>query len=419
MDISLLQLLGTKNNWTRFRPFVKEHTLSKEGKQVFGAMDVYYKAKGCETIDWVEFEPWFYMFRSGSIRKENAELFKAFFVSMREYKSTETEKDIIEHYVKMAAASAIGEKAHSIIVKGDGEIEDINDLCAAYEKEVGRAVNTHDLFTDGDSSAILDRALKPGLNWRLPELNRSCGPVRGGDFILVSAYVGVGKTTFTADQVSYMAGQLPPEKKVVWINNEERSDVVSLRIRQAATGLSIEAFNKDRPAAEAAYVAAVGSKDKVYVLKNDQELCNTGSLNKVFADMKPGLIVFDVLDKVEGMREKDEKEDRRLGRIYKWARRLAHEYDCPVIAVTQTDATGNVSEYIGMDQLRGSKVDKPAEADLIITIGKNRDVTKDQNTRYIHIPKNKLTGGGMFDETMRLGHHEVKINGPICRYESC
>ena len=415
----MLNTLAKKDNYVRFKPFIKDYTLSKEAKAVFVALEIYYRTKSIVEIDWNEFESWFYVYKSGSITKQNAELFKHFFEQLRTYKTTGTDKDVVAHYVKMSYASAIGEKVMAIMQKNDGELDAVAELVQQYDKEVGRAINTEELFASGDVSAVLKRATTPGLNWRLSELNRSCGPLRGGDHVLVTAYVGVGKTTFLADQVSYMAGQLPAGKRVIWINNEERSDVVGLRIRTAALGKCVADIAKDEKGNDAEYLALMGGdKDKILVLKNDAAMNNIHQLNALFNDTKPGLIVFDVLDKVEGFREKDVREHERLGRVYKWARQLGHEWDCPVISATQTDVSGADTRYINMDQLRGSKVDKPGEADLIISIGKNKDLTANQETRYLYIAKNKLAGGGMFEETLRHGTFEVKINGPIARYES-
>lgn len=419
MDIALLNILKKKDSYIRFKPFIKDYTLSKEGKAVFVALEVYHKAKSVVEIDWAEFEPWFYIYKSGGITKANAEIWQQFFRGLKEHKAIGAEKDMIAHYIKMAYATTIGEKTMSILQKNDVELDEIEELVQAYNKEVGRAINPEDLFASGDVSAVLKRATTPGLNWRLPELNRSCGPLRGGDHVLVTAYVGVGKTTFLADQVSYMATQLTGTKRVVWVNNEERSDVVSLRIRTAALGRTVADMALAPVAADAEYLSLMnGDKDRLIVLRNDRDLNNTGQLNAIFSETMPGLIVFDVLDKVEGMREKDGKEHERLGRIYKWARQLGHEYDCPIITATQTDVSGADTRYIGMDQLRGSKVDKPGEADLLISIGKNKDLTADQNRRYIYIAKNKLAGGGMFEEALRHKQWEVNINGPIARYES-
>lgn len=419
MDIALLSILKKRESYIRFKPFIKDYTLGKEAKAVFVALEVYYRAKAVPEIDWADFESWFYIYKSGNITKANAEIWQHFFKQLREFVPKGSEKDMVSHYVKQAYATAIGEKAMSILQRNEGELDDIEELVQEYNKEVGRAIKPEELFASGDVSAVLRRATTAGLNWRLPELNRSCGPLRGGDHVLVTAYVGVGKTTFLADQVSYMATQLASGKRVVWINNEERSDVVSLRVRTAALGKTVADMAKDFAASDAEYVALMGGdKDKVLVLRNDRDLNNVTHLNAIFNETKPGLIVFDVLDKVEGLREKDSKEHERLGRIYKWARQLGHEYDCPVISATQTDVSGADTRFIGMDQLRGSKVDKPGEADLLISISKNKDLTADQLRRYIYIAKNKLAGGGMFEEELRHGTFEVKINGPIARYES-
>lgn len=419
MDIALLNILRKKDSYIRFKPFIKDYTLSKEGKAVFVALELYYKAKPVSEIEWTDFEPWFYVYKSGNITKGNAEIWQHFFKQLRDYKPTGTEKDMVSHYIKMAYTTTIGERCMNILQRNDGELDDIEELVHEYNKEVGRAINPEELFASGDVSAVLKRATTPGLNWRLTELNRSCGPLRGGDHVLVTAYVGVGKTTFLADQVSYMATQLPAGKRVVWVNNEERSDVVSLRIRTAALGKTVADMATDAAASDAEYLTLMGGdKDKVLVLRNDKTLSNVTQLNALFNEMKPGLIVFDVLDKVEGLREKDNKEHERLGRIYKWARQLGHEFDCPIITATQTDVSGANTRFVGMDQLRGSKVDKPGEADLLISISKNKDLTADQNRRYIYIAKNKMAGGGMFEEALRHGTFEVNINGPIARYES-
>jgi len=274
------------------------------------------------------------------------------------------------------------------------------------------------VFIAGDVDGVLDRAFKPGLEFRLTELRQSCGPIRGGDHILVTAYVGTGKTTFCADQVSHLATQLPAGKKVVWVNNEERSDIVNMRVRQAALGKTISEINADRAESERLYEAMMGGdKDKILVLKNNSALMNVKSISSILEEVDVGLIVFDVLDKVEGFKHKDGKEHERLGSIYRWARELGHKYDVPVISVTQSDVSGSDTRYVGMDQLRGSKVDKPGEADVIIGIGKNRDVSADQSDRWLCVSKNKLPGGGIFDESFRLATWQVKLNAPIARYE--
>jgi hypothetical protein len=133
------------------------------------------------------------------------------------------------------------------------------------------------------------------------------------------------------------------------------------------------------------------------------------------------MIIFDTLDKVSGY-QREEREDLRLGRIYKWGRECAREYG-PVIAASQLN--GNVDTlkdpaFIGMDALRGSKTDKPGEADAIITIGKYQSPSTPEEAilRTINVPKNKLPGGGKYQvEGERHGQYMVKIDALRARYE--
>lgn len=420
MDSILLYIMGERDRYVRFREFVNDIALSKEGKAIWDALKVYYKQKpAVSTVDWADFEAWFFTFKSGIINKDNITIYKAVLKNVADYKPDEhtSEVDVMARYITKATASELARVCLDAVTKDDGDLDDAAAILKRYDDELGRALKPDDVFATGAVDAVLDRALKPGLEFRLTELRRSCGPVRGGDHILIAAYVGTGKTTFCADQVAHMASQLTGTKKVVWVNNEERSDIVTLRIRQAALGKTIAEMNADRDACDAEYAALMGGDvNRIMVLKNNSSLMNTKSIESILSQVDVGMIVFDVLDKVEGFRHKDNKEHERLGNVYKWARELGHMYDCPVISVTQTDATGADTRYIGMDQLRGSKVDKPAEADVLIGIGKNKEVTADQTERYICVSKNKMPGGGMFEEECRLISWNVKIDAPRARY---
>jgi replicative DNA helicase len=320
----------------------------------------------------------------------------------------------LRHYVTQDYATQIADTALKVN-EGSATIDDIGELVKQHDKELGRAINLADLFVSSDVSEVLTLSSAPGLDWRLEELNISLGPLRKGDFTLVMAYVETGKTTFVADQVSHMATQVKDARPIIWVNNEERSNKVMLRVQQAALGRTLKDIQADPKKAAADFDALMGMKNRIMILNNDAGLNSVDKLVPIIRDSNPALIVFDQLDKVSGFREKDQKDHLRLGRLYQWARELSHEY-CPVIAVSQSDASGSTSKYLTMDQLRGSKVDKPGEADAIITIGKDSDPAKPY-TRYIHVPKNKLFGGPRTEEKERHGYWEVEIKPDIARYE--
>jgi len=161
-----------------------------------------------------------------------------------------------------------------------------------------------------------------------------------------------------------------------------------------------------------------GNKDKIRVTK---DMNNIRDLETLFREINPGLIVFDQLDKVDGFKA-DDREDIRLGKIYKWARELARSYG-PVIAASQLSATAvdmKDPPFIGLDALRGSKTDKPGEADVVITLGKYKEpkTPEEEIIRTLNVPKNKLPGGGTKQmESERHGQYLITIDPIRARFE--
>ena len=303
---------------------------------------------------------------------------------------------------------------------GASDLEHVHILATNALKSVERYIEKDELFVSADLSAISDRISSSGYEWRLDALNRSLGPLRTGNFVIIAARVEVGKTTFLASEVSYLAQQLPKDRPVVWVNNEEESSIVFFRIVQSALGMESKTIIADSKAAMDSYAKLMGGdKDKIRVTKDTNSVRD---LETLFREVNPGLIVFDQLDKVNGFDKSDEREDIKLGKIYKWARELARTYG-PVIAASQLSA-GAVElkdpPFIGLDALRGSKTDKPGEADVVLTIGKYKEPKspEEEMLRTINVPKNKLPGGGGKQiESERHGQYIVTIDPIRARYE--
>ena len=306
------------------------------------------------------------------------------------------------------------------VKEGESDLEHVHILATNALKDVERYIEKDDLFVSADLSSIADRISSTGYEWRLDVLNRSLGPLRTGNFVIVAARVEVGKTTFLASEVSYIAQQLPKGRPVVWVNNEEESSVVFFRIVQATLGQESKTLIADPNRAMASYTSLMGgNKDQIRVTK---DMNNVRDLETLFREVNPGLIVFDQLDKVDGFNKGDEREDIKLGKIYKWARELARNYG-PVIAASQLSASVvdlKDPPFIGMDALRGSKTDKPGEADVVLTIGKYKEPKspEEEMIRTINVPKNKLPGGGTKQmESERHGQYLVTIDPIRARFE--
>ena len=382
-------------------------------------MDKYYKTfPSVTTINWEPFTAFLIADQSKRLTDDSIVKLRMTLTKAKTFVPHHAHEEVIKTLIELDYLAQIMEECEKV-KEGSSDLEHVHILATDALKNVERYIEKDELFVSADLSAIADRISSSGYEWRLDVLNRSLGPLRTGNFVIVAARVEVGKTTFLASEVSYIAQQLPKDRPVVWVNNEEESSVVFFRIVQAALGQESKEIIADSKAALIAYTALMGGdKDKIRVTKDTNHVKD---LETLFREVNPGLIIFDQLDKVSGFKEA-EREDITLGRIYKWARELARTYG-PVIAASQLSATAvdlKDPPFIGMDALRGSKTDKPGEADAVITLGKYKEpkTPEEEMIRTINVPKNKLPGGGTKQmESERHGQYLVTIDPIRARFE--
>jgi replicative DNA helicase len=411
-DISLLKKLGNRTLFTRLSPYIKEHAVSKETWKVMGVMSNYFRSyPDVEEVVWKDFYTFFLTL--SKLKGEEHATYTIYFKKIEEEDVTSVlVDDVLKNYITKDYATQILNKAMGVIQDKTGDnIEDVSNILASYNKEVGRAVSTDDLFVPSGLSFTLKAVSSKGYEWRLEEMNKAAGPLRDGDFVILAARPNTGKTTFVAAELSYFAAQMPdPSRPIIWVNNEEGGSKVMHRIIQSYFGVTVSALTANEVEYNERWEKEVGNR--IRIVNEDMVGMDVKSLTDMFNETNPSLIVFDQLDKVWGY-GKMEREDLRLGKLYEWARNLAKKFG-PVIAVSQASEAAAHSHYIDMSMLRGSKTDKAGEADLIITIGRKEE---DDYTRYLHIPKNKLWGGPRSEEHYRHGKFECTIRPEIARYE--
>ena len=420
MDYSILHLCSqSKDNFTKYRRYVKPHVVVKETNLILEGMDKYYKTfPGIATLDWDAFSGFLIADQSKRLTDDSIVKLRMTLTKAKTFVPHHAHEEVIKTLIELDYLSKIMEECEKV-KEGSSDLEHVHMLATNALKDVERYIEKDELFVSANLSAIADRISSSGYDWRLDVLNRSLGPLRTGNFLIIAARVEVGKTTFLASEVSHIATQMPKNRPVVWVNNEEESTVVFFRIVQAALGLTSKEMIADSEGAMTKYTALMGGdKNKIRVTKDTNHMRD---LETLFKEVNPGMIIFDQLDKVDGFKS-DEREDIKLGKIYKWARELARTYG-PVIAASQLSAS--VVElkdppFIGLDSLRGSKTDKPGEADAVITLGKYKEPKnpEEEMIRTINIPKNKLPGGGPKQtETERHGQYLVTIDPTHARFE--
>jgi len=420
MDYDVLYLCSqSKENLSKYRRYIKPHVVVKETNTILDGMEKYYKTFPSITeFSWDSFTAFLIADQSKRLTDDSIVKLRMMLTKAKTFVPHHAHEEVVKTLIELDYLALIMEECEKV-KEGSSDLEHVHIIATNALKDVERYIEKDELFVSADLSVIADRITSSGYEWRLDALNRSLGPLRTGNFVIVAARVEVGKTTFLASEVSYLAQQLPKDRPVVWVNNEEESSVVFFRIVQAALGQESKVLIADSKAAMASYTTLMGGdKDKIRVTK---DMNNVRDLETLFREVNPGLIVFDQLDKVDGFKS-DEREDLKLGKIYKWARELARSYG-PVIAASQLSASAVEMKdppFIGLDALRGSKTDKPGEADVVITIGKYKEPKspEEEMIRTINIPKNKLPGGGSKQvESDRHGQFLVTIDPIRARYE--
>ena len=413
-ELDLLHVLKNKANYYRFKPFLKEHALTNQGSQIIKDIDTYFKVNPTLLdLDWNTFGTWFKLVKNSSLKQADQDIYTKIFTNLQGATTSASTKEILNYFVALDYAAQLLDCTNKFISGKSLDLSEIPTIMGAYENEVERATKRQDNFSKTKLSEVIDKTFrKDGLEWKLEELNISVGPLHKGDFIVIGARPETGKTSFAVDQTCHMATQLPVDDTILWINNEEQGERIILRAYQSVLNLDLKDILKDEPKSSSDYVKKMGKEDRIKIV--DDPSISVHDIDRICKELKPKLIVINVLDKLVGF--EGEKEVDRFRKLAQWSRRLAKMYG-PVFAIAQADGSAEGQKWIYKDQLYGSKTGLQGEADVIITMGAvNNPLFMD--TRFIHVPKNKLPGGPRFDPKKRHGYFEVGFDVEKCQFYS-
>lgn len=273
--------------------------------------------------------------------------------------------------------------------------------------EIKPIEEAEEFVTDDLEELYNAQVANQGLRWRLDTLNKILGSLRKGDFGFVFARPEVGKTTFLASEVTYMAGQA--DGPILWCNNEEQGSKVNLRAYQAALGVTREELFSDIEANRERFFAETKRNIKIY----DNAGMSRRDVERVCKQLNPVMIILDQIDKIYGF--ESERHDLKMKAIYQWARELSKTYG-PVVGICQAGGTGEGKKYLDMNDVDSSHTAKQGEADFILGIGATNK-EGEEYVRYLHACKNKLEGDLDTIPELRHGKVQVLIRPELARYE--
>lgn len=422
MDLEVLQLLGTSENWERYGGLINPDHLAPESRKLFKELGHYYETHNVGALDWREFQQWLKLARMPQGKQASV-----YDHILNKLAGAEVEAGGLSQSrpgdagqagaLGSALGSALRDRYYATqiaevalrVADNDpqAKLDDVGTLLACRDREAGASSATVALDMDELLSTTHGDG---GLQWRLAELNISLGRIRTGDFVCLGARPEAGKSTWLAQEATHMAAQIPAGQHVVWFNNEEQGSKVKLRCIQAALGATQAQIAAHAERAKAKYVELVGAWDKIIIV--DSPHITAGMIEGTLKRYPPGLIVFDQLRKVRGFSKAERNDVQRLAVLYQYGRRLAKQY-APVLTVHQAGGSAAGVLYPSDDMLEGCRTEIQGELDVQIMMGRREP---DDGCRGLNIVKNKLPSPG--DEGRRHAMWEVRIQPEIARFHS-
>ena len=78
--IELIAILSNKDDYYRFKPFIKDYTIPKETRTIINDFDEYYKNNPSITnIDIGKFSTWFLVLKHSTLKPTQAEIYQEIF----------------------------------------------------------------------------------------------------------------------------------------------------------------------------------------------------------------------------------------------------------------------------------------------------------------------------------------------------
>ena len=292
--------------------------------------------------------------------------------------------DIIKVMQDRNVAQKIAVEATEIFNGRPADFNVISKIIEHHEQD--KPVEQIDSVTDNIGELINQLNVTTKWKFNLAELKNNIGGVGDGNLMIVFARPETGKTAFWVSLVAAPYGFAEQGGKGHAFINEEPAVRTQMRAISSYTG-----YNKDQIISniQQAHQDWIKIKDNIKML--DVVDWTIQDIDRHCELHKPDIIVIDQLDKIN-ITGTYARTDEKLRAIYTSAREIAKRRSCVVIAISQASADAHNRDFISFDMMENSKTGKAAEADLIIGIGRNSSIDRDNINRTLCVSKNKITG---------------------------
>lgn len=210
------------------------------------------------------------------------------------------------------------------------------------------------------------------------------------DFGVIMAMSETGKSAFAISLCCAPGGFCHQGAKVLYLANEEEGGRTMLRCQMACSGMSREDIIMDARRAKNSFAKIYDNIDM-----HDIQEWDMAKVESYIKHKAPAIVVIDQGDKVE-IKGNFNAGHERLRALYRGFREMAKRTNTAILLVSQASVNAKGKTKVSGFDMEGSRIGKMSELDLCIGIGKidGDEVgdTEPDNTRYITISKNKISG---------------------------
>jgi archaellum biogenesis ATPase FlaH len=300
---------------------------------------------------------------------------------------------IASDYLKELWKRHVGHKIANMGIELTEGVPDAMSRLTSLLENVREGVMPSD-FGDATTKDIeeLLRMTSDDARWKfnINTLARHVYGIGPAEFGTIFALPETGKSAFAISIVCGPGGFCEQGAKVLYLGNEEETKRTMLRAMQAWSGMTREEIVTDPRSATNRFTAI---QDRLE-MKDIQEW-DLQKIESYIEHMNADVVVIDQGDKVH-INGTFSASHERLRELYRSLRELAKRQQCAVITVSQASNEARGRTRLSGFDMEGSKIGKMAELDLCIGIGKHEagdvDDTDPDNTRYLTVSKNKLSG---------------------------
>lgn len=391
MDRLVLAALRERSKFRQLRGAVPDDLIGQETVAMLGWYKVYFDAFPDADKVLIPDLKSLFVLRAGNITPEQSAVMNLLFRQLEEPVDPQAMETITSQLFERSFAG----RAAALLNKYEngGEVDltyELNRMASENMRQM--SANAPSSYIDAPIEEILqDFENDRGLKMVTEALRGSVGGLQGGDSVAVAGRPDKGKTSLLAANLTNFAPQLADMgwsgRPMLWLNNEGSGRRIIPRIYQAALGITFEEMVEMSNAGTlvSAYNKAMhGETIKV----KDMHGATLGQLEQVIEDMKPCVVVFDMLANFRMSAIGGGNKTDVLEQAWQEVREMAVRHDFVAMPTVQISADGDDQLFPPYSALKDSKTGIQGATDVILMMGALN--AHDMSTlRGFSTPKNK------------------------------